>query len=100
VFFLCKVFTRAKALDHWISKKEDLFSVGEISRGTSGQSAHVCFQIGKNLLLPELPLKLRLIGLRVTKLKDLRASESTNGIKRVREFAMSLVLNIYFVIVL
>jgi len=58
------VFTRARALDHWVSKKEDLFS------------------IGKELLLPELPLKLRLIGLRVTKLKDLRAPESASGIKR------------------
>ena len=41
------------------------------------------FQVGKELILTEFPLKLRLIGLRVTKLKDLRAASSTNGIKRV-----------------
>lgn len=36
--------------------------------------------------MPELPLSLRLIGLRVTKLKDLRADPDANsgGIKRVR----------------
>jgi len=33
--------------------------------------------------MPELPLSLRLIGLRVTKLKDLREGEK-KGIKRVR----------------
>ncbi|KIM45299.1 hypothetical protein M413DRAFT_441982 [Hebeloma cylindrosporum] len=60
-----QVFTRAKSIDHWVSKKEELFA------------------IGKELLLPETPLKIRLIGLRVTKLKDLRAAaSSTNGIKR------------------
>lgn len=60
-----QVFTRAKSFDRWISqKKEDLYAAG------------------KELLLPELPAKIRLIGLRVTKLKDLRASEPTNGIKR------------------
>lgn len=40
-------------------------------------------QIGKELLMAEFPLRLRLIGLRVTKLKDLRTSNNT-GIKRVR----------------
>jgi hypothetical protein len=41
-------------------------------------------QVGKELLLPELPLTIRLIGLRVTKLKDLRApSPAAGGIKRV-----------------
>lgn len=40
-------------------------------------------QIGKELLLPELPLTIRLIGLRVTKLKDLHAAEPTGGIKHV-----------------
>lgn len=42
-------------------------------------------QTGKELLLPELPLRLRLIGLRVTKLKDLRSDADKPGsIKRVR----------------
>ncbi|KAH9935682.1 uncharacterized protein B0H18DRAFT_976825 [Fomitopsis serialis] len=51
-----QVFTRAKSFDRWVSpKKEDLFA------------------IGKELLMPEFPLNLRLIGLRVTKLKDLKA---------------------------
>jgi hypothetical protein len=46
-------------------------------------------QTGKELLLPELPLKIRLIGLRVTKLKDLRASSSEiRGIKRVSSFRL------------
>jgi len=59
-----EVFTRAKSFDWWVSqKKEDLFA------------------IGKELLLPELPLTIRLIGLRVTKLKDLHAAEPTGGIK-------------------
>ncbi|THH28737.1 hypothetical protein EUX98_g5433 [Antrodiella citrinella] len=62
-----QVFTRAKSFDRWIStKKEHLFS------------------IGKELLLPEFPLKLRLIGLRVTKLRDLRvdADKQPGSIKR------------------
>ncbi|KAI0705092.1 hypothetical protein C8T65DRAFT_653194, partial [Cerioporus squamosus] len=62
-----KVFTRAKSLDKWVStKKEDLFA------------------IGKELLKPELPLTLRLIGLRVTKLKDTKAEAESKarGIKR------------------
>ncbi|KAG1731472.1 IMS-domain-containing protein [Suillus paluster] len=63
-----QVFTRAKSFDRWVSsKKEDLFA------------------IGKELLLPELPLTLRLIGLRVTKLKDLNAPEPAGGIKRFFE---------------
>ncbi|KAK0195348.1 DNA/RNA polymerase [Armillaria mellea] len=63
-----QVFTRAKSFDRWMMKKEELF------------------RIGKELLVPEFPLKLRLIGLRVTKLKDLRAaSHTTVGIKRFFE---------------
>ncbi|KAF5380614.1 hypothetical protein D9615_004634 [Tricholomella constricta] len=63
-----QVFTRAKSFDRWISRKEDLYTTG------------------KELILPEFPLTIRLIGLRVTKLKDLRApSEPTNGIKRFFE---------------
>jgi len=49
-------------------------------------------QIGKELFLAEGRLKLRLIGLRVTKLKDLRTSLST-GIKRVRAFHFFLAQN-------
>ncbi|KAM5540203.1 hypothetical protein V8D89_006022 [Ganoderma adspersum] len=62
-----QVCTRAKSLDKWLSaKKEDLFA------------------LGKELLKPELPLTLRLIGLRVTKLKDLKAEAESKarGIKR------------------
>ncbi|EMD37296.1 hypothetical protein CERSUDRAFT_113946 [Gelatoporia subvermispora B] len=62
-----QVFTRAKSFDRWIStRKEDLFA------------------IGKELLMPELPLRVRLIGLRVTKLKDLKkeADSKAAGIKR------------------
>ncbi|EEB92678.1 hypothetical protein MPER_08778 [Moniliophthora perniciosa FA553] len=60
-----QVFTRAKSFDRWITKKEELFATG------------------KELLFPELPLTLRLIGLRVTKLKDLRAAADPEvGIKR------------------
>lgn len=67
-----QVFTRAKSFDRWVSsKKEDIFA------------------IGKELLLPELPLTLRLIGLRVTKLKDLHAPEPAGGIKRFFEPANS-----------
>ncbi|KAJ3999637.1 IMS-domain-containing protein [Lentinula boryana] len=53
-----QVFTRAKSFERWITNKT-----------------------GKELLLPELPLKIRLIGLRVTKLKDLKLS-TDSGIKR------------------
>ncbi|OBZ70557.1 DNA polymerase kappa [Grifola frondosa] len=69
-----QAFTRAKSFTRWIStKKEDLF------------------MIGKELLMPELPLTLRLIGLRVTKLKDLRADvqSAAGGIKRFFESAQS-----------
>lgn len=67
-----QVFTRAKSFDRWVSsKKEDLFA------------------IGKELLLLELPLTLRLIGLRITKLKDLHAPEPAGGIKRFFEPANS-----------
>ncbi|KIK92141.1 hypothetical protein PAXRUDRAFT_830241 [Paxillus rubicundulus Ve08.2h10] len=59
-----QVFTKAKSFDRWVSqKKDDLFT------------------IGKELLLAELPLTIRLIGLRVTKLKDLHAAEPVGGIK-------------------
>jgi len=62
-----EVFTRAKSCERWISKKEDLFAIGQ------------------ELLLAELPLTIRLIGLRVTKLKDLRTSDTSTGIKRFFE---------------
>lgn len=72
-----QVFTRAKSFDRWVSSnKEDLFA------------------IGKELLLLELPLTLRLIGLRVTKLKDLHALEPTGGIKRILDCSSSLNLQI------
>ncbi|KAJ7462246.1 IMS-domain-containing protein [Mycena galericulata] len=67
-----EVFTRAKSCNRWISKKEDLFAIGH------------------ELLLPELPLTIRLIGLRVTKLKDLRAPLNPSiGIKRFFNAASS-----------
>ena len=47
-------------------------------------------QAGRELLAPEWPLILRLIGLRVTKLKDLRAPEPSGGIKRVRVYGVSI----------
>ncbi|KLO14290.1 DNA/RNA polymerase [Schizopora paradoxa] len=58
-----QVFTRMKSFSRWISKKEDLF------------------KIGKELLKPELPLRIRLLGLRVSNMKDLRAPED-QGIKK------------------
>ena len=42
-------------------------------------------QAGKELIKPEFPLCIRLIGLRVTKLKDLRES-AEHGIKRVSSY--------------
>ncbi|KAF7968926.1 hypothetical protein HWV62_28868 [Athelia sp. TMB] len=64
-----QVFSRAKSFSRCLStKKEDLFA------------------IGKELLLTELPLTLRLIGLRITKLKDLRApSPAAGGIRKFFE---------------
>ena len=78
------VFTRAKSFDRWITSREDLFNVSlefffSFERHRISQPA----KTGKELLKPELPLCIRLIGLRVTKLKDLRISADT-GIKRVR----------------
>ncbi|KAI5117782.1 hypothetical protein M0805_000425 [Coniferiporia weirii] len=58
-----QVFTRAKSFNRWITSRDDLFNTG------------------KELLKPELPLRIRLIGLRVTKLKDLRAP-ADEGIER------------------
>ncbi|KAF7298225.1 IMS-domain-containing protein [Mycena chlorophos] len=62
-----EVHTRAKTCDRYLSKQEDLFA------------------IGYELLLAELPMTCRLIGIRLTKLKDLR--ESSTGIKRFFESA-------------
>ncbi|KAF8813855.1 DNA/RNA polymerase [Phlegmacium glaucopus] len=63
-----QVFTRAKSFDRWVSTKEELYNTG------------------KEILAPEFPLKIRLIGLRLTKLKDLRdTGPSSNGIKRFFE---------------
>lgn len=45
------------------------------------------YQIGKELFMKELPLKLRLIGLRATNLKDLRMSDD-KGIMKVRHQVM------------
>ncbi|CAK5281491.1 unnamed protein product [Mycena citricolor] len=59
-----QVFTRAKSCDRWVSKKDELFAIGQ------------------ELLLLELPMTIRLLGLRVTKLKDMREPDSPVGIKR------------------
>lgn len=47
-------------------------------------------QIGKEILMPEFPLTIRLIGLRVTKLKDLKAEADSKaaGIMKVFEYAL------------
>jgi hypothetical protein len=66
------VFTRAKSFDRNISTKEELYA------------------IGKELLEPEWPLRIRLLGLRVTKLKDLKMKDD-QGIKRV-SFSLLLLL--------
>jgi len=52
-----EVFSRAKSLNRWIKTKAELY------------------EAGKELLQPEWPLCLRLIGLRVTKLKDLQKKD-------------------------
>ncbi|KAJ3891077.1 DNA/RNA polymerase [Lentinula edodes] len=77
-----QVFTRAKSFERWITKKNDLLAVRDLSTVRSFFTDVVVHeQIGTELLLPELPLKIRLIGLRVTKLKDLKIS-ADSGIKR------------------
>ncbi|KAF9452745.1 IMS-domain-containing protein [Macrolepiota fuliginosa MF-IS2] len=65
-----QVFTRAKSLTRYVSSKQELFS------------------IGRDLFVAEGHVKVRLIGLRVTRLKDLRAP-SPAGIKRFFESANS-----------
>ncbi|EFI28154.1 DNA polymerase IV [Coprinopsis cinerea okayama7 len=62
-----QTFTRAKQFSKWITTKEELFNTG------------------KELLLSRFPLRLRLIGLRLTRLKDLRAESKSTGIKRFFE---------------
>jgi hypothetical protein len=52
-------------------------------------NSHTRMQTAKDLLKHEWPIKIRLIGLRVTKLKDLNAVP-TGGIKRVCGFKLSL----------
>ncbi|KAI0256368.1 hypothetical protein BJV78DRAFT_1171398 [Lactifluus subvellereus] len=59
-----EVFTRAKSFNRWIKTKSELY------------------EAGKELLQPEWPLRLRLIGLRITKLRDLRKKD--DGITKVR----------------
>ena len=59
-----EVFTRAKTFNRWIKTKTELY------------------EAGRELLQPEWPLRIRLIGLRVTKLKDLRKKD--DGIAKVR----------------
>jgi DNA polymerase kappa len=59
-----EVFTRAKSFNRWIRTKSDLYDAGA------------------ELLQHEWPLRLRLIGLRVTKLKDLRKKD--DSITKVR----------------
>jgi hypothetical protein len=82
------VFTRAKSFNRWVTKKEELFDVRSLylHRRCMLRGLNAFVQTGKELLQPEWPLKLRLIGLRVTKLRDLQvpAEEKSSGIKRVR----------------
>jgi DNA polymerase kappa len=59
-----EVFTRAKTFNRWIKTKTELY------------------EVGRELLQPEWPLRIRLIGLRVTKLKDLRKKD--DGIAKVQ----------------
>jgi DNA polymerase kappa len=59
-----EVFTRAKTFNRWIKTKTELY------------------EAGRELLQSEWPLRIRLIGLRVTKLKDLRKKD--DGIAKVR----------------
>ncbi|KAH8977778.1 hypothetical protein EDB86DRAFT_3054602 [Lactarius hatsudake] len=59
-----EVFTRAKTFNRWIKTKSELY------------------EAGRELLQPEWPLRIRLIGLRITKLKDLRKKD--DGIAKVR----------------
>ncbi|KAH6913891.1 DNA polymerase kappa [Coprinopsis sp. MPI-PUGE-AT-0042] len=58
------VRSRSKSVGTWVSKQETLF------------------EVGKELLVAGFPMKIRLLGLRVTKLKDLRAEPANAGIKR------------------
>lgn len=39
----------------------------------------------KELISPEFPIRVRLLGVRATKLRDLRAMSENRGIKRVRQ---------------
>ena len=59
-----EVFTRAKTFNRWVKTKSELY------------------EAGRELLQPEWPLCIRLIGLRVTKLRDLRKKD--DGIAKVR----------------
>lgn len=81
-------YTRAKSCTRYIRKKADLFTV-RIDAYALVCGSRKPAQIGKELLLAEMPLRIRLLGLRVTNLKDLKLSESV-GIKRVCIARLSL----------
>ncbi|KAF8320716.1 DNA/RNA polymerase [Clavulina sp. PMI_390] len=59
-----QTFTRARALSRYITTKQEILP------------------IAKELLVKELPLRLRLLGIRVTSLKDLRPSVNPHGIEK------------------
>lgn len=78
------VFTRAKSCTHNITTKEELFKVSVGPDWRVKFSRSLLVQIGKELFSKEKPAKLRLIGLRVTHLKDLREQQGQGqGIERV-----------------
>jgi DNA polymerase kappa len=65
LFDICNLqaFTRARALPRYVNAKDDILP------------------IARELLLREFPLTLRLLGIRITSLKDLRPP--ANGIEKV-----------------
>jgi hypothetical protein len=83
-------FTRAKSCARYVSSRAELFAVRNVDESSPLEVFLTDFQIGKELLLPELPMTIRLIGLRVTNLKDLRIKED-RGIKRVSCMSLSYI---------
>lgn len=67
-------------MNRYISKKEDLFEASR-RRVIYKWQLNRYDQIGRELLIPELPVRVRLLGLRATQLKDLRAEDDPGLLK-------------------
>lgn len=69
--------TRAQSVKRFIDTKEDILPVSLLACGFNS------FQIAIELMRRELPVRIRLLGIRLSNLKDLTVEEKEKGIKKV-----------------